>query len=34
VFYNYFGSIVREIGARMDDFSLEFLNLSERSYGE
>ena len=34
IFYNYFGSIVREIGARMDDFALEFLNLAERSYGE
>jgi biopolymer transport protein TolQ len=34
IFYNYFGSIVREIGARMDDFSLEFLNLAERSFGE
>jgi biopolymer transport protein TolQ len=34
IFYNYFGHIIREIGARMDDFSLEFLNLAERSYGE
>ncbi len=34
IFYNYFGSVVREIGARMDDFSLEFLNLAERSFGE
>ncbi len=34
IFYNYFGAIVREIGARMDDFSLEFLNLAERSFGE
>lgn len=34
IFYNYFGSVVREIGARMDDFSLEFLNLAERSFGD
>ena len=34
VFYNHFSHIVREIAARMDDFSLEFLNLAERSYGD
>ena len=34
IFYNYFGHLIREMGARMDDFSLEFLNLSERSFGE
>ncbi|MBK9169151.1 MAG: MotA/TolQ/ExbB proton channel family protein [Bryobacterales bacterium] len=34
IFYNHFGHIVKEIGARMDDFSLEFLNLTERSFGE
>jgi biopolymer transport protein TolQ len=32
--YNYFGHAIREIGARMDDFSLEFLNLAERTFGE
>lgn len=32
--YNFFGHQIREIGARMDDFSLEFLNLSERTFGE
>ena len=32
VFYNYYGHVIREIGARMDDFSLEFMNLSERSF--
>ena len=32
--YNYFGHGIREIGARMDDFSLEFLNMAERSFGE
>ncbi|HKX00754.1 MAG TPA: MotA/TolQ/ExbB proton channel family protein [Bryobacteraceae bacterium] len=34
IFYNHFGNIIKEIGARMDDFSLEFLNLTDRSYGE
>jgi biopolymer transport protein TolQ len=32
--YNYFGHSIREIGARMDDFSLEFLNLAERTFAE
>jgi biopolymer transport protein TolQ len=32
--YNYFGHGIREIGARMDDFALEFLNLAERTFGE
>lgn len=34
IFYNIFGHAIREIGARLDDFSLEFLNLAERSFGE
>ena len=34
IFYNYFGQLIRDMGARMDDFSLEFLNLAERSFGE
>jgi biopolymer transport protein TolQ len=34
IFYNLFGNTIREIGARMDDFALEFLNLTERSFGE
>ena len=34
VFYNHFGNRIREIGARMDDFSLEFLNLTERNIEE
>ena len=33
IFYNYFGHVVKEIGARMEDFSLEFLNLTESTYG-
>ena len=32
--YNYFSNAIREIGARMDDFALEFLNLAERNFGE
>jgi biopolymer transport protein TolQ len=34
IFYNLFGNSIREIGARMDDFALEFLNLTDRSFGE
>ena len=34
VFYNILGSRIREIGTRMDDFALEFLNMAERSFGE
>lgn len=34
LFYNLFGNRIREMGARMDDFALEFLNLAERSFGE
>ncbi len=34
IFYNYFGHRIKEMGSRMDDFSLEFLNMTERTYGE
>jgi biopolymer transport protein TolQ len=34
IFYNHFGHKIREIGARMDDFALEFLNMTERNFGE
>jgi biopolymer transport protein TolQ len=34
IFYNHFGHVIKEIGARMDDFALEFLNMTERTYGE
>ena len=34
VFFNYFGNVIREMGARMEDFSLEFLNFAERSFGD
>ncbi len=32
--YNAFGQNIREMGTRMDDFSLEFLNLAERNFEE
>jgi biopolymer transport protein TolQ len=31
IFYNKFGSDIKEFAARMEDFQLEFLNLTERS---
>lgn len=34
IFYNYFGHVIREMGARMEDFSLEFMNVAERHFGE
>ena len=34
VFYNYFGNAVKEMGARLEDFSLEFLNMTERNFEE
>jgi biopolymer transport protein TolQ len=34
IFYNLFGHKIREIGTRMDDFALEFLNMTERNFGE
>jgi biopolymer transport protein TolQ len=34
VFYNHFAHVIRELGARMEDFSLEFLNFAERSFGD
>lgn len=34
IFYNHYGHVIREIGARMEDFSLEFLNASERNFEE
>jgi biopolymer transport protein TolQ len=34
VSFNHFGHVLEEMGARMDDFSLEFLNLTERTFGE
>ena len=34
IFFNHYSHKIREMGARMDDFGLEFLNLAERSFGE
>jgi biopolymer transport protein TolQ len=34
VMYNYFGNSIKEMGQQMDDFSLEFLNLTERNFTE
>jgi biopolymer transport protein TolQ len=34
VFYNHFSHVLREMGARMEDFSLEFMNFAERSFGD
>ncbi len=34
VFYNHFGHTMKEMGARMEDFTLEFLNMTERTYEE
>ncbi len=34
IFYNYYGHVIREIGARMEDYCLEFLNLAERNFEE
>ncbi len=33
IFYNHFGHVIKEIGARMDDFALEFMNFTERLFG-
>lgn len=34
VFYNHFSHTIRELGAGMDDFCLEFMNLAEQQAGE
>jgi biopolymer transport protein TolQ len=34
VMYNYFGNSIKEMGQQMDDFGLEFLNLTERNFTE
>ncbi len=34
IFYNLFGHRIRELGARMDDFALEFMNMAERTFGD
>lgn len=32
IFYNLFGGSIKEFGARMEDFALEFMNLAERNF--
>jgi biopolymer transport protein TolQ len=32
IFYNYFGNAIKDIGGRMEDFSLEFLNTTEQRF--
>jgi biopolymer transport protein TolQ len=34
IFYNLLSTKIRDIGTRMDDFALEFLNMVERGFGE
>lgn len=34
IFYNHFGHTVKQIGVRMDEFALEFMNLTERTFEE
>ncbi len=33
IFYNVFGSRIKEIGTRMEDFAIEFQNIAERDFG-
>ena len=33
IFFNHYGQVIREMAARMEDFSLEFMNVCERSFG-
>ena len=32
IFYNFFGTAIKEFGARMEDFMLEFMNMLDRSF--
>jgi len=34
IFYNQFSAAIRSMGTRMDDFSLEFMNMAERRFGD
>jgi biopolymer transport protein TolQ len=34
IFYNQLGASIRELGSRIDDFGLEFMNMVERTYGD
>jgi biopolymer transport protein TolQ len=33
IFYNLFGTRIKEMGTRMEDFAIEFQNLAERDFG-
>lgn len=33
IFYNIFGSRIKELGTRMEDFAIEFQNFAERDFG-
>ncbi len=33
IFYNLYGSRIKEMGTRMEDFAIEFQNLAERDFG-
>jgi biopolymer transport protein TolQ len=33
IFYNVFGTGIKEIGTRMEDFAIEFQNMAERDFG-
>jgi biopolymer transport protein TolQ len=33
IFYNVFGTRIKDIGTRMEDFAIEFQNLAERDFG-
>jgi biopolymer transport protein TolQ len=32
IFYNHYATVIREIGARMEDFAMEFMNVAERDF--
>ena len=33
IFYNVFGARIKEMGTRMEDFSIEFQNFADRDFG-
>ena len=33
IFYNVFGTRIKELGTRMEDFAIEFQNMAERDFG-
>jgi biopolymer transport protein TolQ len=34
IFYNLFGTRIKELGTRMEDFAIEFQNFADRDFGE